>query len=127
MILKPNMVISGKKCADARHRRSRSPKPPCAALKRYVPSAVPGIAFLSGGQSAAEATEHLEPHEQARPAAVGADVLVRPRAAGRSAEGVGRQAGERSRRARRLLARRAKFNGLARTGSYNAKLEQEAA
>ncbi|HTW73792.1 MAG TPA: class I fructose-bisphosphate aldolase [Steroidobacteraceae bacterium] len=58
MILKPNMVISGKKCP------TRAPPEQVAAatlrcLKRHVPAAVPGIAFLSGGQSPAEATEHL--------------------------------------------------------------------
>src|SRR5471030_1740783 len=58
MILKPNMVISGKKCATR-----ATPEQVAAAslrcLKRHVPSAVPGIAFLSGGQSPAEAALHL--------------------------------------------------------------------
>ncbi len=58
MILKPNMVISGKKCAQR-----ASPELVAAAtvrcLKRHVPGAVPGIAFLSGGQSPAEASLHL--------------------------------------------------------------------
>ncbi|HEV7432714.1 MAG TPA: class I fructose-bisphosphate aldolase, partial [Steroidobacteraceae bacterium] len=58
MILKPNMVIAGKKCAQR-----ASPEQVAAAtvrcLKRHVPAAVPGIAFLSGGQSPAEATLHL--------------------------------------------------------------------
>ena len=59
MILKPNMVIAGKK----------SPKPSSVEevaektirlLKSCVPAAVPGIAFLSGGQSDEEATAHLD-------------------------------------------------------------------
>jgi fructose-bisphosphate aldolase class I len=58
MILKPNMVISGKKNANR-----ASPQAVAEAtvrtLKRHVPSAVPGIAFLSGGQSPAEAALHL--------------------------------------------------------------------
>jgi fructose-bisphosphate aldolase class I len=58
MILKPNMVIAGKKCAT-----QASPEQVAAAtlrcLKRHVPGAVPGIAFLSGGQSASEAALHL--------------------------------------------------------------------
>jgi fructose-bisphosphate aldolase, class I len=58
MILKPNMVISGKKCPQ-----QASPEQVAAAtvrcLKRHVPGAVPGIAFLSGGQSPADATLHL--------------------------------------------------------------------
>ena len=58
MILKPNMVVPGSKCATqcspeevAHHTVS--------VLKRAVPSAVPGIAFLSGGQSVIEATANL--------------------------------------------------------------------
>ncbi len=58
MILKPNMVISGKKSAQ-----QASPEQVAEAtvrtLKRQVPSAVPGIAFLSGGQTPTEATLHL--------------------------------------------------------------------
>ena len=58
MILKPNMVIAGKKCAQ-----KSSPEQVAEAtirtLKRHVPAAVPGIAFLSGGQSPTEATLHL--------------------------------------------------------------------
>jgi fructose-bisphosphate aldolase class I len=58
MILKPNMVISGKKCPQ-----QASAEQVAAAtvrcLKRHVPAAVPGIAFLSGGQSPADAALHL--------------------------------------------------------------------
>ena len=58
MLLKPNMVISGQDCAD------RAGVEEVAALtlrclKRAVPAAVPGIVFLSGGQSDEEATLHL--------------------------------------------------------------------
>jgi fructose-bisphosphate aldolase class I len=58
MILKPNMVISGKKCA-AQAKPEEVAVATVRCLKRYVPSAVPGIMFLSGGQSPAEATLHL--------------------------------------------------------------------
>src|SRR5665213_3246604 len=59
MILKPNMVVSGNKCAR------QSPVAEVAEktirlLKRCVPAAVPGIAFLSGGQSDEDATAHLD-------------------------------------------------------------------
>src|SRR3978361_1714614 len=59
MILKPNMVISGKKSAR------QSPVAEVAEktirlLKGCVPAAVPGIAFLSGGQSDEDATAHLD-------------------------------------------------------------------
>ena len=58
MILKPNMVIAGKKCpkqAGIDEVAART----VATLRRCVPSAVPGIMFLSGGQSEADATAHL--------------------------------------------------------------------
>ncbi len=58
MLLKPNMVIAGKQCAQ-----QASVLEVAAAtlrcLRRYVPAAVPGIVFLSGGQSAEDATDHL--------------------------------------------------------------------
>lgn len=58
MILKPNMVISGKKCAQ-RASPEQVAEATLRTLRRQVPSAVPGIAFLSGGQGPAEATLHL--------------------------------------------------------------------
>lgn len=58
MVLKPNMVVAGKKCAQ-RASAEQVATATVRCLKRHVPSAVPGIAFLSGGQSPAEATTHL--------------------------------------------------------------------
>ena len=59
IVLKPNMIVPGKKCP-----KQNSAEEVAAAtvrvLKRFVPSAVPGIAFLSGGQSDEEATAHLD-------------------------------------------------------------------
>ncbi len=57
-MLKPNMVISGKKAA---HRAGPEvvAETTLRTLTRHVPPAVPGIAFLSGGQSPQEATLHL--------------------------------------------------------------------
>src|ERR1700730_17201146 len=49
MILKPNMVIAGKKCAQ-RASPEQVAEATVRTLRRQVPSAVPGIAFLSGGQ-----------------------------------------------------------------------------
>ncbi|HEY1708917.1 MAG TPA: class I fructose-bisphosphate aldolase [Rhizomicrobium sp.] len=57
-ILKPNMVISGKKCAKQASVEEVAEQT-VNILKRCVPSAVPGVAFLSGGQSDEEATAHL--------------------------------------------------------------------
>jgi fructose-bisphosphate aldolase class I len=58
MLLKPNMVISGKQCAK------QAPVDEVAqatlrCLRRHVPAAVPGIVFLSGGQNHLVATAHL--------------------------------------------------------------------
>ena len=58
MLLKPNMIVSGKDCdyqagvAEVAERTLR-------CLRRTVPAAVPGIVFLSGGQSSEDATAHL--------------------------------------------------------------------
>lgn len=57
-ILKPNMVIPGKKCPDQSSVDEIAEKT-VTILKRTVPAAVPGIVFLSGGQSDEEATANL--------------------------------------------------------------------
>ena len=91
MILKPNMVISGKKAATR-----ANPQQVAEATVRTSAALCPGRGArhripvgrteLGGGDRAPE------PDEQARPAAVAAELLVWPRVAGRGAEGVGRQA-----------------------------------
>ncbi len=58
MILKPNMVVPGKKCPTQNSVEEVAERT-VKLLKRHVPSAVPGIAFLSGGQSDEQATAHL--------------------------------------------------------------------
>ena len=58
MILKPNMVLSGYKCSEQAS-VDEVAEMTVTVLKRCVPSAVPGIAFLSGGQSNEDATAHL--------------------------------------------------------------------
>ena len=58
MILKPNMAVSGKKCAKQASVAEVAEKT-IRMLKACVPAAVPGIAFLSGGQSDEQATAHL--------------------------------------------------------------------
>lgn len=125
MILKPNMVIAGKKCAT-RANPQQVAEATIRTLKRYVPSAVPGIAFLSGGQGAAEATEHLSLMNKLGPfpweltfsygRALQDEAL---RAWGGKPENFA--AGQKA------FFRRAKLNGLARSGNYSSKLEQEAA
>jgi fructose-bisphosphate aldolase class I len=124
MILKPNMVIPGKKCAD-QATPQRIAEATVRTLKRQVPSAVPGIAFLSGGQSPVDATLHLNLMHAAGPLpwaltfsygrALQEDAL---NAWGGKDSGFG--AGQKA------LSKRAKLNGLAAVGEYSAALESAA-
>lgn len=63
MILKPNMVLSGYSCSEQAN-VEKVAEMTVKVLKRCVPSAVPGIAFLSGGQSDEDATAHLNAMNQ---------------------------------------------------------------
>jgi fructose-bisphosphate aldolase class I len=58
MLLKPNMVLSGKDCPQQASVQEVA-EATLRCMKRVVPAAVPGLVFLSGGQSDLEATEHL--------------------------------------------------------------------
>ena len=58
IILKPNMILAGNECKD-KISNEEVAKLTLKCLKESVPSEVPGIAFLSGGQSEIEATENL--------------------------------------------------------------------
>ena len=93
MILKPNMIVPGKKCA-----KQNSVEEVAAAtvrvLKRMVPSAVPGIAFLSGGQSDEDATAHLSAINAIGGLPWAVTFILWPRPAGGAASGLGRQGGE---------------------------------
>jgi fructose-bisphosphate aldolase class I len=125
MVLKPNMVISGKKASNR-----ASPEAVAEAtvrvLKRHVPSAVPGIAFLSGGQSPAEATLHLSLINQAGPLPWNVTFSY-----GRALQDTALKAwgGSASNYAagQKEFFKRAKLNGLATTGKYTAALESQAA
>ena len=97
-----------------------------AHAKRYVPRAVPGIAFLSGGQSSAEATEHLSLMNKLGPLPWELTFSY-----GRALQDEALKAWggkpETFAAGQKAFGRRAKFNGLARSGSYSSKQEQEAA
>ena len=125
MILKPNMVISGKK-ATTRANAEQVAEATVRTLQRYVPGAVPGIAFLSGGQSSAEATEHLSLMNKLGPLPWQLSFSY-GRALQDEALKVWGGKPESFAAGQKAFFRRAKFNGLARSGSYSAKLEQEAA
>ena len=124
IVLKPNMVISGKKCATR-----AAPEVVAAAtlrtLRRWVPAAVPGIAFLSGGQSPTEATLHLSlMNQQPQPWAL---TFSYGRALQESAlKAWGGQASAYA-AGQKEFAKRARLNGLAATGQYSAALENQAA
>jgi fructose-bisphosphate aldolase class I len=63
MLLKPNMVLSGKECPQQASVQEVA-EATVRCLKRAVPAAVPGIVFLSGGQTDQQATEHLNAMNQ---------------------------------------------------------------
>jgi fructose-bisphosphate aldolase class I len=125
MILKPNMVISGKKCAQ-RASPEQVAEATLRTLKRQVPSAVPGIAFLSGGQSPTEATLHLSlmnaagPHPWALTFSYGRALQEDALKSwgGKSADFAAGQ---------RAFSVRAKLNGLAAGGAYKSSMEKSAA
>jgi fructose-bisphosphate aldolase class I len=125
MILKPSMVVSGKDCpkqASVEEVAERTIR----CLKRTVPSAVPGIAFLSGGQSAERATEHLNamngmgPHPWEVSFSY-ARALQDP--ALKSWKGEATNIGA----AQRIFYHRAKCNSAARSGKYTKQMEAQAA
>jgi fructose-bisphosphate aldolase class I len=58
MLLKPNMVLSGKECPQQASVEEVA-EATVRCMKRVVPAAVPGLVFLSGGQTDSQATEHL--------------------------------------------------------------------
>jgi fructose-bisphosphate aldolase class I len=125
IILKPNMVISGKQ-ASVQARPEQVAEATVRTLKRHVPSAVPGIAFLSGGQSPAEAALHLSLINQ-----LGPHPWQITFSYGRALQDEALKAwGGKSQNvpnAQRAFLRRARLTALARQGLYNSNLEQEAA
>jgi fructose-bisphosphate aldolase, class I len=124
MVLKPNMVISGAKCpkqASVDEVAARTVE----ILKRCVPTAVPGIAFLSGGQSDLDATTHLN--------AMNAKFdLPWPLtfSYGRALQAAPQKAWsgkpEKVPAAQAAFTHRAKMNGLAATGTWKSDLEKAA-
>ena len=122
MILKPSMVIDGKKArkASVEEVAERTLR----VLKRTVPPPVPGIAFLSGGQSTEEATAHLSAINASGDGLPGADLLLWPGTAGRGTAAWGGKAGECRRRPARL---RPPCEDVQSCGKGNWKKEMEKA
>ena len=125
-LLKPNMVLSG---ADHEPQAGveEVAEATVRALRRCVPAAVPGIVFLSGGQTDEAATAHLNamnamagPHPWQLSFSYGRALQAAPlKAWGGKAENAAR--------ARDALYHRARLNGAARFGQYNADMENQAA
>jgi fructose-bisphosphate aldolase, class I len=123
-LLKPNMVLSG---YDASNRAGvdEVAEATLDVLRRHVPAAVPGIVFLSGGQTDEDSTAHLNamnargPHPWQLSFSYGR-ALQAPalKAWGGKEENI--QAGQRA------YYHRAKMNGAARTGMYAPEMEREA-
>ena len=124
MVLKPSMVISGKDCpkqASVSEVAART----LAVLKRTVPAAVPGIAFLSGGQSDELASAHLDAMNR-----LGGGPWALTFSYGRALQqpslkswkGVAANVPA----AQAALLHRARMNGLAALGQYQAAMEKTA-
>jgi fructose-bisphosphate aldolase class I len=125
MVLKPNMAIAGKKSAkkaSVQEVAERTVK----MLKDCVPSSVPGIAFLSGGQSDEEATAHLDAMNK-----IGGLPWKLTFSYGRALQAAPQKAwagkSENVAAAQRAFSHRAKMNGLASKGEWKADLEKKAA
>lgn len=125
MVLKPNMVISGKKAAN-RAGPEQVAEATLRTLRRHVPSAVPGIAFLSGGQSSPEATLHLSLMNKLGPLPWNLTFSY-----GRALQETALKAwgGKPATYAagQKEFAKRARLNSLATTGRYSAAQEADAA
>jgi fructose-bisphosphate aldolase, class I len=124
MLLKPNMVLSGydnptqASHEEVAHETIRS-------FKRHVPSAVPGIVFLSGGQSDEDATANLNAMN-----AMGPNPWALSFSYGRALQAPALKAWggktENVEAAQRAYYHRAKMNSAARTGVYAPEMEREA-
>jgi len=128
MILKPSMVISGKQCPQQASPQEVAEKT-IKCLRDNVPASVPGIAFLSGGQTPEQAAEHLhlmnsEPLKSQCPWRVTfsyARAIQQP--ALEHWKGQTNNVAE----AQKLLQHRAQCNSAASMGSYSAEMEKQPA
>ena len=125
MILKPNMVISGKKNAKQASVEEVAEKT-IRMLKACVPAAVPGIAFLSGGQSDEDASAHLSAMNR-----IGNLPWQLTFSYGRALQAAPQKAwsgkAENIAAGQRAFTHRARMNSLASKGEWKADLEKKAA
>ena len=123
-VLKPNMVVPGKK-SPKQASVEEVAQATLRVLKRCVPSAVPGIAFLSGGQSDVEATAHLDAINR-----IGGFPWKVSFSYGRALQAAPQQAwsgkATNVEAAQKAFSHRAKMNGLATLGKWTKELEKAA-
>src|SRR5215208_556463 len=124
-VLKPNMIVPGNK-SGKRASVDEVAERTIEVLKRCVPSAVPGIAFLSGGQSDEEATAHLDAMNR-----IGGFPWKLTFSYGRALQAAPQKAwggrNENVAAAQRAFSHRAKMNGLAALGQWQNALEKKPA
>jgi fructose-bisphosphate aldolase class I len=125
-VLKPSMVISGKDCA-VQARSKEVAERTVRVLRHCVPAAVAGIAFLSGGQGDEQATQNLSNMNRMFPDLPWPLTFSYGRALQQPALKAWKGAAGNVAQAQALLAHRARMNGLAAMGQYNAELEKKAA
>jgi fructose-bisphosphate aldolase, class I len=124
-LLKPNMVLSGYS-ASSRAGIDEVADATLEVLYKHVPASVPGIVFLSGGQTDGDATAHLNamnargPHPWELSFSYGR-ALQAPALKAWGGEEANLLAGQEA------FAHRAKMNGLARSGEYSPEHEKELA
>jgi fructose-bisphosphate aldolase class I len=125
MLLKPNMVIPGKKFAGGQATPAQVADATVACFLEVVPAAVPGIVFLSGGQADEEATANLDAINKLGPHPWQVSFSY-----GRALQHAALQAwkGDDANAAagQKAFLHRARMNGLARTGSWTADAEKSA-
>jgi fructose-bisphosphate aldolase, class I len=127
MLLKPNMVISGKD-ADEQAGVEEVARATVECLLRTVPAAVPGIVFLSGGQTDLQATQHLNAMNRLYEGRLPWELSFSYARAlqGQPMEIWGGSV-DKVEAAQKAFYHRAKMNSAARSGSYSEEMEQEAA
>jgi fructose-bisphosphate aldolase class I len=124
ILLKPNMVISGTKCPrQAGVEEVASETLRC--LRRVVPAAVPGVVFLSGGQSDEDATAHLNAMNTMCEAPPWQLSFSYGRALQAPPLKTWSGKVENIAAAQSAFYKRAKLNGAARDGRYNSSMEAE--
>ena len=123
-LLKPNMVISGKGCPDQAP-AARIAELTLRCFMTHVPAAVPGIVFLSGGQSEVEATENLNAINQVG----GPWPLSFSYGRALQASALETWGGDtaNTEAAQAVFTHRARMNALAAAGEWSAELEQPVA